>query len=343
MSRDAYLKLQVRRRAFERLTSNLRVTPGQPFSAVCPCCGYPALTDRGAYDICVICGWEDDGQDDESGSDEIWGGPNYDYSLTEARANFVKYGHQYRPIDMIRFDRESRDQDNRTAMVATFESILPKPSVDDYLAILPRISALSAECSHILSDWIRDYYPDNTKRGEPLIVAETPRLILRRWVMGDIPAVAHIYSDDETMRFYGGAGAFTLDSLAASFEDVISEYGFGYGNYAVIERVSGSIIGHCGVRWAEKRERPEIDVCLKRSVWRRGYALEVMNAVIAMAFEANRVTEIFAITHRDNVASIALMRRLGMTLVEDIDAGGVPSVVYRLDRPVDDGSSADRC
>ncbi len=227
-------------------------------------------------------------------------------------------------------------------MVATFESILPNPSIDEYLAILPRVSELDDECFRILSDWIRDYYPDNTRRGEPLIVAETPRLILRRWVMDDIPAVAHIYSDDETMRFYGGAGAFTLESLTASFEDVISEYGFGYGNHAVIERASGSIIGHCGVRWSEKRDRPEIDVCLDRSVWRRGYALEAMNAVIARAFEAKRVTEIFGIAHRDNVASIALMRRLGMTLIEDISAGGAPSVVYRLDRPADDGSSADR-
>lgn len=280
----------------------------------------------------MLCGWEDDGQDDETGPDEIRGGPNFDYSLTAARANFVRYGHQYRPTDVVRFDRESRDHDIRAKMVATFETILPRPSIEDYGAILPRVTELDDECNRILSDWIRDYYLDNTKRGEPLIVAETPRLILRRWVMDDVPAVAHIYGVDETMRFYGGARGFTLKSLTQSFADIISEYGFGYGNYAVIERESGSIIGHCGVRWSEKRDRPEIDVCLHRSVWRRGYAFEAVSAVIAKAFEADRVTEIFGIADRDNVASIALMRRLGMTFVEDIDAGGVPSVVYRIER-----------
>lgn len=53
----------------------------------CPCCGYPTLDERAAYDICVLCNWEDDGQDDPN-ADEVWGGPNAGYSLTEARKNF---------------------------------------------------------------------------------------------------------------------------------------------------------------------------------------------------------------------------------------------------------------
>ncbi len=64
--------------------------------AQCPCCGYPTLDSRANYDICELCNWEDDGQDDES-ADEVWGGPNSDYSLTEARANFQKFRVMYSP------------------------------------------------------------------------------------------------------------------------------------------------------------------------------------------------------------------------------------------------------
>ena len=56
---------------------------------VCPCCDYPTLDERGGYDICPLCNWEDDGQDDPH-ADEVWGGPNGRYSLTEARENFKK-------------------------------------------------------------------------------------------------------------------------------------------------------------------------------------------------------------------------------------------------------------
>jgi hypothetical protein len=50
----------------------------------CLGCGYPTLTERGGYEICCICNWEDDDQDDFD-ADAIRGGPNYELSLTENR------------------------------------------------------------------------------------------------------------------------------------------------------------------------------------------------------------------------------------------------------------------
>ena len=50
----------------------------------CPGCGYPTLSERGGYEICAVCNWEDDNQDDPN-ADEVLGGPNYELSLTENR------------------------------------------------------------------------------------------------------------------------------------------------------------------------------------------------------------------------------------------------------------------
>lgn len=60
----------------------------------CPGCGYPTLTERDGYEICSVCNWEDDGQDDKE-ADEIWGGPNHQLSLTENR---VRIGKQLKVI-----------------------------------------------------------------------------------------------------------------------------------------------------------------------------------------------------------------------------------------------------
>ena len=57
----------------------------------CPCCGFLTMDEptRGSFDICIVCGWEDDDlQFDEP--DRI-GGANH-ISLNEARANYVKFG-----------------------------------------------------------------------------------------------------------------------------------------------------------------------------------------------------------------------------------------------------------
>jgi len=57
----------------------------------CPCCHYKTLGERGGFELCPICFWEDDGQDDHD-ADIIRGGPNSNLSLSQARQNFVEFG-----------------------------------------------------------------------------------------------------------------------------------------------------------------------------------------------------------------------------------------------------------
>jgi hypothetical protein len=64
----------------------------------CPCCRHFTILEQGSFEICSVCGWEDDGQGDNT-ADEVWGGPNGDYSLSEARENFKKYGTMLRKSD----------------------------------------------------------------------------------------------------------------------------------------------------------------------------------------------------------------------------------------------------
>jgi hypothetical protein len=53
----------------------------------CPCCKYKTISERGEYDICPICFWEDDGNNNPAKGS----GPNH-MTLGEGQANFVKYG-----------------------------------------------------------------------------------------------------------------------------------------------------------------------------------------------------------------------------------------------------------
>lgn len=73
-----------RRHIFDKYLSEKKV---QLFT--CPSCGYPTLTERGAYEICSICYWEDDDQDDPE-ADKVWGGPNASLSLTDSRLQIGK-------------------------------------------------------------------------------------------------------------------------------------------------------------------------------------------------------------------------------------------------------------
>ncbi len=57
----------------------------------CPCCRSPEFAEPASFEICSVCGWQDDGQDDRE-ADLVWGGPNGALSLTQARKNYLEFG-----------------------------------------------------------------------------------------------------------------------------------------------------------------------------------------------------------------------------------------------------------
>jgi ribosomal-protein-alanine N-acetyltransferase len=165
------------------------------------------------------------------------------------------------------------------------------------------------------------------------VVAITPRLLLRHWDLTDAGSTEHIYGDPEAMRYFGAGEIFSPTDLTASFRHVIEEYAtIGYGNYAVVERATSKILGHCGARYVREKDRVEADSALDRQSWGRGYATEAAQAVFARSFSIDAVVRIVAVAHRDNAASIAVMRRLGMQFCEELTAHRVPSVLYAVER-----------
>ncbi len=64
---------------------------GSDPSYPCRCCGYLTMgsEDTGSFDICPVCGWEDDNV--QADSPDRRGGANT-ISLNEAKANFLEFG-----------------------------------------------------------------------------------------------------------------------------------------------------------------------------------------------------------------------------------------------------------
>jgi hypothetical protein len=75
----------------------------------CPCCGYRTIGERGNYDICKVCWWEDDGQDNRH-SEQVMGGPNYGISLVMGRYNYLVYGlYDPKRTDLMEKKAEERE------------------------------------------------------------------------------------------------------------------------------------------------------------------------------------------------------------------------------------------
>ena len=92
-TKDTSRQVEKRLGWFEAYTSMQNIakpaSPGVVYP--CPCCGYKTLSERGGFEICSVCFWEDDGQDDHD-ADVVRGGPNHSLSLTKALENYHRFG-----------------------------------------------------------------------------------------------------------------------------------------------------------------------------------------------------------------------------------------------------------
>ena len=64
------------------------ILPLKRFMFRCPVCGQRTLPERGMFEICTECGWEDEGMDDDD--EEPGFGPNGDYTIRQYREEYLK-------------------------------------------------------------------------------------------------------------------------------------------------------------------------------------------------------------------------------------------------------------
>jgi hypothetical protein len=125
-----------RRRFFEVYSPGLNAQAGsEQFGEVryaCPCCGYPTLGSLGEFEICSLCRWEDDGQDDAD-ADLVRGGPNHSISLVEARENFERYLVKYPPEMDARFGCPYSEQEKevKRVIIAAYNQMMEYPGSEE--------------------------------------------------------------------------------------------------------------------------------------------------------------------------------------------------------------------
>ena len=147
------------------------------------------------------------------------------------------------------------------------------------------------------------------------MILETERLLLRQMTQEDYPALAAILQDREAMFAY--EHAFSDEETQAWLDRMLERYRTdGYGLWAVVCKETGEMIGQCGLtrQRVEEREVLEIGYLFQRKHWKQGYAIEAARACKAYAFETLLADEVFSIVRDNNIASMNVAIRNGMTI-----------------------------
>jgi RimJ/RimL family protein N-acetyltransferase len=144
---------------------------------------------------------------------------------------------------------------------------------------------------------------------------ETERLILRPPKDRDRDEIAAFNGDPRVGDWL--AKTLTHEESDAMVDRIladIAERGFGF--WAVERKADGAVIGLTGLlaMGAELPPGPALEVGwrLAPATWGQGYATEAARAAVAWGFANRDAPEIVAVTAVSNLASQAVMRRIGM-------------------------------
>jgi RimJ/RimL family protein N-acetyltransferase len=151
-------------------------------------------------------------------------------------------------------------------------------------------------------------------------VYETERLVVREWTRdpADLDRIFDTYSRWEVARWLGAQPQpmSTRDQAVAAVDRwraLHADAGGRYGCWAVEVRGSGVVAGTVLFKPLPNGDNEiEVGWHLHPDSWGHGYATEAARGAIERGF-ADGLTEVFAVVYPDNVASIAVCRRLGMT------------------------------
>ena len=179
----------------------------------------------------------------------------------------------------------------------------------------------------------------------PEVVAETERLRLRTWGTGDRQEFTRRLNTPAVMRWLGGVQDEA--TATAAYERIDGfQRDFGHTFWIVERRGDDALLGFCGLKRVNApggealHGQFETGWRLREDAWGQGYAKEAAIASLDLAFGRFGAPHVIALTVDGNVASQALMRRLGMTRRPDLDFVDTrfdhpgelnPSIVHRIE------------
>ncbi|MGB5229528.1 MAG: GNAT family N-acetyltransferase [Eudoraea sp.] len=161
-------------------------------------------------------------------------------------------------------------------------------------------------------------------------IAETPRLLLREFVLDDAENIWELNSDPEVIK-YTGDPPFASVKMAREFILNYKDYKKnGFGRWAVITKPSDSFIGWCGLKFNEQN-LVDLGFRFFKREWNKGYATEAAQACLEHGFLELNLNEIIGRVARQNKASIKVLEKLSMDYWKNDNCKGIEdSLYYRI-------------
>jgi RimJ/RimL family protein N-acetyltransferase len=144
---------------------------------------------------------------------------------------------------------------------------------------------------------------------------QTERLLMRGFREDDLDQWAAISADGEVTRWVGDPDGLSREDAWRRLAYFVGHWALrGCGQWALVERETGKLVGRAGLLYPEAWPGLEVGWLVARDHWGRGYAPEAGRASIEWARSELGADHVISLIEDDNHRSARVAEKLGMTL-----------------------------
>lgn len=166
-----------------------------------------------------------------------------------------------------------------------------------------------------------------------MAILETPRLRLRMFRQTDADAYADMLADPEVARYLSHGQPLSPSDAWRHMAMLVGHWQlFGFGPWAVEERVGGELVGRIGPYCPAGWPGLELIWTIRRQSWGHGYATEGARAALIYVFKQMGRDRVISLIRAQNTASIRVAEKLGQRLQDRMDFYAEEALVYGIRR-----------
>ncbi|MGH0777677.1 GNAT family N-acetyltransferase [Bacillus cereus] len=154
-------------------------------------------------------------------------------------------------------------------------------------------------------------------------VIHTKRLFMRKPLIEDVEQFYSILKEEVVGKWLAKSRVMSKGEAKDYIIQLISHWEqYDFGVWLLVNRNTGKLLGHCGLRKIDETGEIEIMYLLDPEYWGNGYASEAAKASIQYAKEMMNEKRIIARVKVENENSKKLLRNLGFTYTHDVNHSG---------------------
>jgi ribosomal-protein-alanine N-acetyltransferase len=162
---------------------------------------------------------------------------------------------------------------------------------------------------------------------------QTPHLLLRPWRLEDADAWFNILQEDGILRYYPDQTPPSREKAEPYITHHLSHWQTrGYGHWVVVTKEDGQLVGWSGLEYLPELDETEVAYLLMNRVWGRGYATEAARACVQFGFGSTGLEKIIGLVHPENLGSVRVLEKCGLTYADRITLWGLEMSRYRITR-----------